>query len=183
MRLRLLLVSTLLVALQLGMGASADDTTELSWKQLAPAGDIEKLASAQVMALLRAAPHGSLEDSPGSMQAIQPGLYDAVQAWDGANVRISGFVVPLDFDRGESREFLLVPYYGACIHAPPPPPNQIIYVSSATPVTIGSLSDAHMIEGVLAVSSNSSAMGDSSYRLELASIEKLDPNQSRRTGD
>lgn len=49
---------------------------------------------------------------------------------NGKKVKIPGFVVPLDFDKAEMTEFFLVPFFGACIHVPPPPPNQIIYVVS-----------------------------------------------------
>ncbi len=47
---------------------------------------------------------------------------------NGQNVRIAGYLLPLDTSDGKVTEFLLVPYIGACIHVPPPPPNQIIYV-------------------------------------------------------
>jgi len=44
-------------------------------------------------------------------------------------IRMPGFVVPLDAVRNGQREFLLVPYFGACIHTPPPPANQIVLVT------------------------------------------------------
>lgn len=47
---------------------------------------------------------------------------------DGKPVRIPGFLLPLEFDGDRVTEFFLVPYVGACIHTPPPPPNQIVYV-------------------------------------------------------
>lgn len=47
---------------------------------------------------------------------------------DGRDVRLPGYVLPLDFDGSLVKSFLLVPYVGACIHVPPPPPNQIVYV-------------------------------------------------------
>ncbi len=46
---------------------------------------------------------------------------------DGQMVRMSGYALPLDFSEAGAREMLLVPYVGACIHVPPPPPNQIVY--------------------------------------------------------
>jgi len=48
--------------------------------------------------------------------------------WDGADVRIPGYLLPLEFEGDAVSEFLLVPYVGACIHTPPPPANQIIHV-------------------------------------------------------
>jgi hypothetical protein len=47
---------------------------------------------------------------------------------DGRFVRLAGYVLPLEFNEAGVDEFLLVPYVGACIHVPPPPPNQIVYV-------------------------------------------------------
>lgn len=51
-----------------------------------------------------------------------------VLAVDGQTIRVAGYIVPLDDDQRELSEFLLVPYVGACIHTPPPPANQMIYV-------------------------------------------------------
>jgi uncharacterized protein len=42
--------------------------------------------------------------------------------------RVPGYMVPLEDNLEEVTEFLLVPYPGACIHVPPPPPNQIVHV-------------------------------------------------------
>lgn len=152
--------------------ALAEGAREIAWKELAPASDVEKLASMQVMALLRAAPHGAADDVAASMQAIQPGMYGVIDELDGELIALSGFDVPLDFDRGASREFLLVPYYGACIHAPPPPPNQTVLVRSKTPVKLGALSNAYVAAGTLRVAQNSSSMGDSAYLLELTSLSR-----------
>ena len=54
-----------------------------------------------------------------------------VQALNGQLIRIPGYVLPLEMSGTKVTEFLLVPYVGACIHVPPPPPNQIIYVKVA----------------------------------------------------
>jgi len=53
---------------------------------------------------------------------------------DGRLVKLSGYLLPLDLSGSAVTDFLLVPYVGACIHVPPPPPNQIVYAVSATPV-------------------------------------------------
>ena len=49
---------------------------------------------------------------------------------DGRDIRIAGYLLPLEFDGAGVKEFLLVPYAGACVHVPPPPPSQIIHVTS-----------------------------------------------------
>ena len=49
-------------------------------------------------------------------------------ALSGKQVRIPGYLLPLEFKDKKVTEFLLVPWVGACIHTPPPPPNQIVHV-------------------------------------------------------
>jgi hypothetical protein len=51
-----------------------------------------------------------------------------VEALNGQQVRIPGYFLPLELSDTKVTEFLLVPYIGACIHVPPPPPNQIVHV-------------------------------------------------------
>ena len=53
---------------------------------------------------------------------------DSLAALDGKLVKIPGFTVPLEDWASSATEFLLVPYVGACIHTPPPPPNQLVYI-------------------------------------------------------
>lgn len=65
----------------------------------------------------------------GNMKALQPRSSDVRADLNGQTIRIAGFIAPLAFEKGRISEFLLVPYVGACIHVPPPPANQIIYVS------------------------------------------------------
>ncbi len=48
-------------------------------------------------------------------------------------VKIPGYVLPLDMFGRDINSFLLVPYIGACIHVPPPAPNQIVYVEAEVP--------------------------------------------------
>jgi hypothetical protein len=73
-----------------------------------------------------------------------------VESLDGKLVKIPGFVVPLEGDDDSTTEFLLVPYFGACIHVPPPPANQIVYVKFSTGVPIHNIQDAVWVTGTLA---------------------------------
>jgi uncharacterized protein len=90
---------------------------------------------------------------------------------DGATVRIAGYVVPLDASSGHHAEFLLVPYFGACIHAPPPPANQIIHVSSGPTTQRLHTMAAVWVDGVLSATHSESEMGASSYRLTALAVE------------
>jgi hypothetical protein len=53
---------------------------------------------------------------------------------NGAEIRLADFVVPLEHEGSALREFLLVPCFGACIHVPPPPANQVVHAVAAKPV-------------------------------------------------
>jgi len=57
-------------------------------------------------------------------------VFLANQSLNGASVRIPGYLLPLEFDGDKVTEFFLVPYVGACIHTPPPQPNQIVHVKT-----------------------------------------------------
>src|SRR5512137_1484317 len=92
-------------------------------------------------------------------------------ALDGAEVRLAGFVVPLEREGNALREFLLVPYFGACIHVPPPPANQIVHVVSPKPVPNTATMDAVWVSGKLALFPTKTQMGRSSYRLTAATVE------------
>lgn len=89
---------------------------------------------------------------------------------DGLKIRLPGYVVPLDMLGGDVREFLLVPYMGACIHTPPPPANQIIHALATRRHALQTM-DAIWINGTLRVARSDTNMGVSAYRLDVHSIE------------
>jgi hypothetical protein len=88
-----------------------------------------------------------------------------VPAMNGATVRLPGYVVPLEEVKGELKEFLLVPYFGACIHSPPPPANQIVHVVSPQPLKGVRTMDAVWVSGTLRIARSDSAMGVSGYTI------------------
>ncbi|MFA0071313.1 DUF3299 domain-containing protein, partial [Vibrio breoganii] len=67
----------------------------------------------------------------------------------GKTVKIPGFVIPLEGDSETTTQFLLVPYYGACIHVPPPPTNQIIFVDAPDGTSNQALWDVVYVSGTL----------------------------------
>lgn len=92
-------------------------------------------------------------------------------ALEGQRVKLPGYVVPLEEDKAGLTEFLLVPYFGACIHSPPPPANQIVVVSPGKPAAFKTM-DTVWVSGVLRVKRNDSPMGTAGYRLEAALVER-----------
>jgi len=93
---------------------------------------------------------------------------------DGKKVKIAGFVVPIEETDHAMSEFLLVPYFGACIHVPPPPANQIIHVISATPIKGVRVMDAVWVEGKLKAAlfskETSMGLGASGYQINSVSV-------------
>ena len=95
-------------------------------------------------------------------------------ALNDSMVTISGYVVPLDWSDSRSlSEFLLVPYFGACIHSPPPPANQIIHIQLVQPVqNIHSMSEVSISGRLIIQRNDAAAMGVSSYTMLLDEIER-----------
>ena len=108
------------------------------------------------------------------------------KAWDnaptrpelnGTRLRLPGYVVPLDSSAAGLKEFLLVPYFGACIHSPPPPANQIVYVKLAKAAPIKTM-DAVWVSGTLSSGRNDSPMGVSGYQM---AGDLVEPYKETRT--
>ena len=117
----------LLSAVLISFASIANPPKEIFWEDLIPEGHVQIDTQAQA-------------NHEGSEQNwVQPDL-DApvVKALDGQSVSLPGFVVPLEGDSELITEFLLVPYFGACIHVPPPPPNQLVHVTIKGGVPIDS---------------------------------------------
>ena len=89
-----------------------------------------------------------------------------VSTLNGSRIRIAGFMVPLDGIRGQITEFLLVPYFGACIHTPPPPANQIIHVVPQKPYKTDQGMEAVWISGTLETVRAETGMGNAGYRMK-----------------
>ncbi|RSZ34301.1 MULTISPECIES: DUF3299 domain-containing protein [unclassified Variovorax] len=99
-------------------------------------------------------------------------------ALDGKAAKLAGFVVPLDNTQDGIREFLLVPYFGACIHTPPPPANQIVHVVAASAVKGLHAMDTVYVSGMLKAARYSSVdMGVSGYEIQSAAVERFVPKQ------
>ncbi len=102
----------------------------------------------------------------------QLGTFNTVPELDSRRVKLPGFVVPLDFQRsGKVKDFLFVPYFGACLHTPPPPPNQIVYVEGEVSLSPDDLWLPYWAVGVMRTRSVENDLGDAAYTLELSSLE------------
>ncbi len=150
--------SAIAILLLCSFWVKADTPLELFWEDMVPA-DYE------------------IPDAPlnhdGSM--LQMGL-DApvVPSLNGKLVKIPGFVVPLEGDHETTSEFLLVPYFGACIHVPPPPANQIVHVKFSKAVPIDNLYDAVWVTGTLSTQGWQGDIATVGYSLTGISVSPYD---------
>jgi hypothetical protein len=110
------------------------------------------------------------------MDELQQVLQSApiVPEMDGKMVRIPGFVVPVEGENQNVYKFFLVPYFGACIHVPPPPSNQIIYADYEPGVKLESLYDAVWLTGKLTTKTFSHELASSGYTMDVYRIEPYD---------
>lgn len=160
----------LAVVMILASPAVAEEPETLRWDDLLPEGELEllnQLYAEQNMTPLLGHSPDDYEEFDMSMP-IQIGTFNVVEELDGKVVRIPGFVLPLEYAvSGHVSEFLLVPYFGACIHTPPPPPNQLVYVTAEKPANLSQQWDAIWAVGVLRTKSHINDLGDTAYTLEL----------------
>lgn len=143
--------------------------SELDWDSLIPAGW-------DPMAAFKGLNLAKMKDSdPKAMEALDK----MKKAWseapvesglNGKKVRIAGFAVPLEQSDKAVSELLLVPYFGACIHTPPPPANQIIHVKLKNKVPAVGAMQPYWVWGDLKVARTSSSMGDAGYRIEAVNM-------------
>lgn len=153
-----------------GKRRPAGSFEELPWDDLMPP-DWDPLKDLGVTDV------GSISDGDPRAEVLMQKLRDILDKaptrpeLDGRKVRLPGYVVPLDgMLGGNLKEFLLVPYFGACIHSPPPPANQIILVRSNRSRNLETM-DAVWVNGTLRVARSDSRMGISGYALDAVSVE------------
>ena len=95
-----------------------------------------------------------------------------MKTWHNKKIKIPGYIVPVDYNsKGAITSFFLVPYFGACIHVPPPPPNQIIYVRYPTGFSMQALYEPFWITGTLKVETMQSELAESLYTLQGTAID------------
>lgn len=93
--------------------------------------------------------------------------------FDNRNIRLPGFIVPLEFDAQlKISRFFLVPFFGACIHVPPPPPNQIVYAIFDQGFKLDALYEPVWVSGTLKTALTENDIAIAAYALEVTNVEK-----------
>ena len=164
------LTSTQIIALDIG------------WKDLLPESERDTLAAVSATQSLSMANRQLDEFASQVFSTLEAAGDPAYQAaltstnttseYSDRIIRIPGFVVPLSVADGRKiQQFFLVPYFGACLHYPPPPPNQMIFVNAPEPFAMPSLFNPVVIQGKLNVGMFEDLLGTSAYLLDLQQME------------
>lgn len=90
---------------------------------------------------------------------------------DGAYIKMPGFIIPIDLSTDGVTSFVLVPYVGACLHTPPPPPNQLVFVNTITPWPQDNLWDAVWVTGRMRHELQTTAVAETGYVIEAEFME------------
>lgn len=90
---------------------------------------------------------------------------------DGKAVKLPGFIIPFDMSSAGVTSFMLVPYVGACIHTPPPPPNQLVFVTTKTPWPSDTMWDPVWVYGRLSAKPMTTQIADVGYQIAAQTIE------------
>lgn len=93
---------------------------------------------------------------------------------EGALVRMPGYIIPFEISAKGVTEFMLVPYVGACIHVPPPPANQLVYVTTEEPWPDPQLWEAIWVTGVMSLQFLTTDIATAGYALTSQHIEAFE---------
>lgn len=161
--LRLLRRMLLSAALLPVIAVAGSAPREIDWLELMPPDEVK--------ALERMA--DSIDHSGGAALAIFTSER-TVAGMDGVRGKLPGYLVPITTnEKREVVDMFLVPYFGACIHVPPPPPNQIVYIKPWKPIRVGELWQAYYAIGTLRVSRIRNDVATAVYTLDLERVERI----------
>lgn len=166
------LVIPLLFSLSLSLQAAP---AEVDWLDLLPPEDLAALEA--MPEIEHNSPEAAGFSGEGGFLKQAPGLPEVmystrtVAALDDREIRLAGYPVPLESDaQGRFTEFFLVPYPGACIHVPPPPPNQIVLVRYPEGLRIDDIYAPLEVDGRLRVETAGNELADAAYALNASAV-------------
>lgn len=149
-----------LSTLAMAFPANAETVVDLTWRDLLPEDDTSLPGNLQ----------GILPHDETAMAARQPMSTGIRTDWNGQIVQLSGFVVPIDYQGTGVTAFILVPFVGACIHVPPPPANQLVFVTTKSPYEGSGMFEAVTVTGIFGTASTTTELAEVGYALSADEI-------------
>ncbi len=137
---------------------------DLGWDDLVPQSGGDTMERLRKQGVVQ---HGEL-----TTPFDQDTAAEVTTEYNGKTVRIPGYLLPLEYSGHDVVSALLVPYVGACIHVPPPPPNQLIFITAETPYRSQSMFEPVWVTGTFGTSATSTQLAEVGYTL---AAEKIDP--------
>lgn len=144
--------------------ASPPKAIDLNWKDLRPLKSRGYASDPQALS------HSTLPSRVFS----DPRAYAVVPEYRGKRIRLPGFLIPLDLATDGATDFLLVPFVGACIHVPPPPPNQIVHARVEKPFMPDGMFHAVYAIGILDTVLAQTDIASASYTLAVEEFEEVE---------
>lgn len=156
------LITTAMASVALPQAALADTPTEITWDELIPPG----VPYSEIIA------EGEMDELNDFWQPIfDINATKLNPLLDGAYIIIPGYIIPIDLSTVGVTRFVLVPYVGACLHTPPPPPNQLIFVTTEIPWPSDNLWDAVWVTGQMLHEIQSTEVAQTGYTLKADQME------------
>ena len=106
-----------------------------------------------------------------------PEYFPVNKALNGKLIKMPGYMVPMEYDADEIREFMLAPFLGACVHVPPPPPNQLVYVTIKKTMHFEDLYKPVWVIGRMSTDAKDSELAYAGYTLTATSVEPYETDQ------
>ena len=169
----------------MGVSAETPGYNLIDWNDLMPEPWVKEMTK-EMAAVGKLSNLQDNSDEANKAMAVMRKKFDEapiVKSQLNKKVRLPGYVVPLDAERSEKREFLLVPYFGACIHTPPPPANQIVLIRPTAQSKIKKLPesmDIVWVEGEIKEGRVATSQGVSGYLLEAVSVAPYEVKPAKR---
>lgn len=135
---------------------------EITWDDLVPPG----VPYAEIIA------EGEMDEANDTWSPVfDENATKLNESLDGEFIKMPGYIIPLDMGSEGVTSFVLVPYVGACIHVPPPPPNQLVFVTTITPWPGDQLWDAVWVTGTLRAKLQSTEIAEIGYEITAEAME------------
>lgn len=156
------LISSALVGTAIPQAVFARTAIEIMWEDLIPPG----VPYSEIIA------EGEMDERNDTWQPVFDANATKLNpSLDGAYIKMPGYIIPLDISTGGVSTFVLVPYVGACIHTPPPPPNQLVFVTTETPWPSEDLWEAVWVTGVMRHDIQKTGIAETGYALHADNME------------